>query len=87
MVVPTVVVATIVEPIDDGMELSHYDLGDHGRNEHAHEYARADQISAVVSIFVRVQHRHGHGVAAGLADRCRDDLDDPEAERDFRNLA
>ncbi len=32
-------------------------------------------------------HRHLHGVAAGFAKSHRQDLDDPEQQRDFRNLA
>jgi len=30
--------------------------------------------------------RHGDGVAAGLAERRRRDLDDPEHQRDFGNF-
>ena len=52
--------------------------GGHGDGEDRRKDRGADQVAEI--------HRHGHGVAAGLAERRREDLDDPEYQRDFRNL-
>src|SRR3569623_808380 len=72
-VVPTVVVAT----------LTNQHRGAHLRRDRCDEERRedrgADQIAEV--------QRHRHGVAGGLAERRRRDLDDPEAQRRLRHLA
>ena len=67
-------------PVQKRMELLRADLG---------RRRRSAKIAAKIAVASRVAeiHRHRHGVAAGLAERRREDLDDPEAERDFRNLA
>jgi hypothetical protein len=62
-------------------------LGDHGRNEHNSKYAGADQISAVVRIYVCVQPGHRHRIAARFAERRGQDLYDPEGQRDLWDLA
>jgi hypothetical protein len=62
-------------------------LDDRGRDEKGHEDACADQVSAIVSVLIGLQERHCHGITASLAKRRRQNLDDPETERDLRNLA
>jgi hypothetical protein len=79
MVVPNVVEATIVAQVQHGMEFSRDDLRDHQRNQQGEKDECADQIAPI--------ERHGDGIAAGLAERRRRDLDHPERERDLRNLA
>src|SRR5450432_3183309 len=54
------------------------DLGSHRDDEDGRKDASADQISKI--------HRHGHRIATGLPKRCRENLDDPEVERHFRNF-
>ena len=62
------------------------DENHHDRDEQGHEEAGPDQIPAVVGILVGVESGHRYGVAACLANRGRQDLDDPEPERDLRNV-
>jgi hypothetical protein len=54
------------------------DLGDDAGHEDDQEDQRRDQVSQV--------HRHGDSVAAGLAQGSREDLDDPESQRDRGDL-
>jgi len=61
------------------MKFLRHDLRDHRGDENADEDEAADGVAEI--------HRHRNGVAAGFAKRGRDDLDDPEYQRDFRDLA
>jgi hypothetical protein len=74
-----VVVATITAPIQERVEFLGSDLSGDQRNKDCRKDRGADEISEI--------QRHRDGVAAGLAERGRGDLNDPEAERDFRDFA
>ena len=54
------------------------DLGADSDKEDCDKDRRAHQIAEI--------QRHRHRVATGLAERGRENLDEPEAERDFGNL-
>ena len=55
------------------------ELREDGNPEEAEENHRAERIAEF--------HRHGQSIAAGLAKRGGSNLDDPERQSDFRNLA
>ena len=78
-VVPTVVVATITAQNRNGWK----------RRARIWAPTATTKSAAKIAVPTRVAevHRHRHRVAAGLAERRRHDLDDPEPERDLRNLA
>ena len=61
------------------MEALGEDLRDNERDQHAAEKRDAGQIAPI--------QRHRHGVAARLAERRRQNLDDPKAQGDCRYLA
>jgi hypothetical protein len=61
------------------MEAPRTHLRGDGGGENRCKDRRPDQIAEI--------HRHRHGVAAGLAESRRKDLDDPETQRDLWNLA
>jgi hypothetical protein len=61
------------------MEFLCKDLRDDQHDKQAEEQGGAGEIAPV--------ERHGDGVAAGLAQRRRGDLDDPEAKGNFGDLA
>jgi len=51
------------------------------------EDSRADKVARALRLRGRfAEPRHGYGVAAGFAERCRKDLNDPERKRDLRNF-
>ncbi len=66
-------------PIEERVEFFRHDLGDYQRNQQAEEQRGPGQIAPV--------ERHRHRVAAGFAEGRCGDLDDPEGERDFGDLA
>jgi hypothetical protein len=66
-------------PIQERVEFLGSDLSGDQRNKDCRKDHGADEIAEI--------QRHRDGVAAGLAERGRGDLDDPEAERDFRDFA
>jgi hypothetical protein len=53
-------------------------LPSHGDGEDSRKDRRSIQVAEI--------HRHGHGVTAGLAERRREYLDDPECQGDFGNF-
>jgi len=55
------------------------ELAADGSDEKRQEDARADRVTEI--------ERHRHGVAAGLAERRRRDLDDPEDQGDLGDFA
>jgi hypothetical protein len=62
-------------------------LADYGSNEHNEKYASADQISAVVRIYVCMQPGHRHRVTTRFAKRRSKYLDHPETECHLRDFA
>lgn len=77
-------------PIELGTEPSRPDLQPHQPDEQQPEDRRADEI-AVEARLAGIRGRfaepaHRHGIAARFAERGRQDLDDPEAERHRGNL-
>ena len=79
MVVPAVVVATTTSQYRNGWNFFAEICADDRDHEDADEDEAADGVAEV--------HRHRNGIAAGFAKRRCKDLDDPEYQRDFRNLA
>jgi hypothetical protein len=61
------------------MMVVQYRTGWNGDGENRREDPGADQIAEI--------HRHRYRVPAGLSQRRGQDLDDPERQRDLRNLA
>jgi len=51
------------------------------------EDSRSDKVAGALRLSGSfAKPRHGYGVAAGFAERCREDLNDPEHERNLRNF-
>ncbi|MGY3353444.1 hypothetical protein ACVWZK_000107 [Bradyrhizobium sp. GM0.4] len=73
------VVATITTQVKHRVKL----LRAHLRGDAGGEDRRKDRRSSQIAEI----HRHRHGVAAGLAERRREYLDDPKSQGDFWNLA
>jgi hypothetical protein len=67
------------KPVQPGMECLGGNLRDDRDHKNADEDKAADRVPEI--------QRHGSGIAAGFAERRREDLDGPEYQRDFRNLA
>src|SRR5437763_2635053 len=63
------------------------DLPDDESHQDGKKQCGPDEVTAIVSVFIGMQERHRHRVAAGLAERRRQDLYDPEGESDFRDFA
>jgi len=59
-----------------------FDLHEHRGSKNNAEYCRSDQITVPLGLaVVSPSHDMGDGVAAGLAQRSRQDLNDPEYKR------
>jgi hypothetical protein len=66
-------------PIKQRLKFLRGDLQVHQGDQQRDKQRRAGKVTPI--------QRHGHRVAAGFAKRRGGDLDDPENERDFGNLA
>lgn len=66
-------------PVQPGIEFLRPNLQDDQHKQEREEQRRSGEVSPIQC--------HGHGIAAGLAQRRRRDLDDPEDQCDFGNLA
>ena len=74
-------------PVEPGIEFRRLDLRKNQHNQRRHKDAGADQVTpARGSTGGLTQPAHADGIASGFAERCRQDLDDPESQRDGRNL-
>ena len=75
------------QPVEERVKFLRLDLHEHRGNENDAEDCRADKIAGALGFGGSfAQPRHGDGVAAGLAQRGRQDLDDPEEQRYLWNL-
>jgi hypothetical protein len=67
------------QPVQIGVEALVADLDRDHRQEDRQKDQRSDRVAEI--------HGHRHCIAAGLAESCGENLDDPEAEHDFGNFA
>ena len=69
------------------MKFSGLYLYEHRDEKNDAEDSRANEITGAVGVGGRfAEPRHGYGVAAGFAERCGENLNDPERKRNLRNL-